>query len=175
MFNKSSFSLLEVYLKRKGGCFFCYALFALLKVDNILPDAYHWFPEELVLGVVFAENEPRVTFKRPGRLNLPHNLVVLQTSLCDDKRTRVWKHFTKTFYIIQPLHFCSVLPRPRVGWNSRRAQFSWSLQWAVWTNMWHTSLAVAPGETHTDLLWLSPPYTFNIWWEHERRGRNISL
>lgn len=51
------------------------------------------------------------------------------------------------------------LPRPRLGWTSRSAQFSWSLQWAVWTNMWHTSRAVAPEETHTDLLWLSSLYT----------------
>lgn len=56
-----------------------------------------------------------------------------------------------------------VLPRPRVGCSSRRAQFSWSLQWAVWTNMWHTSRAVDPGETHTDRLWWSSPYTFINW------------
>lgn len=47
--------------------------------------AYHRLPEELVLGVVFAENEPGVTFEGPGRLNLQHDLVVLQTSLCGDK------------------------------------------------------------------------------------------
>lgn len=44
--------------------------------------AYHRLPEELVLGVVFAEDEPRVTFKGPGSLNLQHYLVVLQTPLC---------------------------------------------------------------------------------------------
>lgn len=43
---------------------------------------YHRLPEELVLGVVFAEDEPRVTFKGPGSLNLQHYLVVLQTPLC---------------------------------------------------------------------------------------------
>lgn len=46
-----------------------------------LQAAYHWFPEELVLGVVFAEHESRVALQRPGRLNLQHHLVVLQTPL----------------------------------------------------------------------------------------------
>lgn len=47
---------------------------------HTLQAAYHWFPEELVLGVVFAENEPGVAFEGPGCLNLQHHLVVLQTS-----------------------------------------------------------------------------------------------
>lgn len=43
--------------------------------------AYHWFPEELVLGVVLTENKPCVAFQRPGGLNLQHNLMVLETPL----------------------------------------------------------------------------------------------
>lgn len=66
------------YVKARDECLFC--PFILLSFDA-LQAAYHRFPEELVLGVVFAENEPRVTFERPGRLNLQHNLVVLQTPL----------------------------------------------------------------------------------------------
>lgn len=123
--------------------------------------AYHWLPEELVLGVVLAEHKPRVTLQRPGRLNLQHNLVVLQTPLCGDRmRYEKFRHTAVKRFVHRV-----VLPRPRVGWTSRRAQFSWSLQWAVCTNMWHASLAVAPGETHTDLLWLSSPYTL-IAWKH---------
>lgn len=49
------------------------------KAGNMLRAAYHWFPEELVLGVVFAENEPGVASEGPGRLDLQHHLVVLQT------------------------------------------------------------------------------------------------
>lgn len=48
-----------------------------LTAGNMLRAAYHWFPEELVLGVVFAENEPGVAFEGPGRLDLQHHLVVL--------------------------------------------------------------------------------------------------
>lgn len=48
-----------------------------LESCNVLRAAYHWFPEELVLGVVFAENEPGVTFEGPGCLNFQHHLVVL--------------------------------------------------------------------------------------------------
>lgn len=124
--------------------------------------AYHWLPEELVLGVVLAEHKPRVTLQRPGRLNLQHNLVVLQTPLCGDRmRYEKFRHTAVKRFVHRV-----VLPRPRVGWTSRRAQFSWSLQWAVCTNMWHASLAVAPGETHTDLLWLSSPYTLIAWTTH---------
>lgn len=131
-------------------------------VLNKLLAAYHWLPEELVLGVVLAEHKPRVTLQRPGRLNLQHNLVVLQTPLCGDRmRYEKFRHTA-----VKRLVHRVVLPRPRVGWTSRRAQFSWSLQWAVCTNMWHASLAVAPGETHTDLLWLSSPYTLIAWTKH---------
>lgn len=86
--------------------------------------AYHWLPEELVLGVVLAEHKPRVTLQRPGRLNLQHNLVVLQTPLCGDRmRYEKFRHTA-----VKRLVHRVVLPRPRVGWTSRRAQFSWSLQ-----------------------------------------------
>ncbi len=157
------------------GYLFC--PFSLLMMSfDALQAAYHWFPEELVLGVVFAENEPCVTFERPGRLNLQHNLVVFQASLWGGTCV---KHFISHFIIFRYIYFClfqsAGSPRPREGWSSRRAQFSWSLQWAVWTSMWHTSLAVAPGETHTDLLWLSSPYTFINWWGCESRGRNIQI
>lgn len=53
----------------------------LTPICNMLRATYHWFPEELVLGVVFAENEPGVAFEGPGCLNLQHHLVVLQTPL----------------------------------------------------------------------------------------------
>lgn len=130
--------------------------------------AYHWLPEELVLGVVLAEHKPRVTLQRPGRLNLQHNLVVLQTPLCGDRmRYEKFRHTAVKRFVHRV-----VLPRPRVGWTSRRAQFSWSLQWAVCTNMWHASLAVAPGETHTDLLWLSSPYTLIAWKQTHTHTQN---
>lgn len=93
-------------------------------VLNTLLAAYHWLSEELILGVVLAEHKPRVTLQRPGRLNLQHNLVVLQTPLCGD-RMRCEK-FQRT--AVKRFIHRVVLPRPRVGWTSRRAQFSWSLQ-----------------------------------------------
>lgn len=54
-------------------------LCTLLSVSTL---AYRRLPEELILGIVFAENEPRVTLKGPGCLNLQHDLVVLQAPLC---------------------------------------------------------------------------------------------
>lgn len=71
---ESSLFLSDVFLYVKENRWMCVC-------RDTLQVSYHGFPEELVLGVVFAENEPRVTFEGPGRLNLQHGLVVLQTSL----------------------------------------------------------------------------------------------
>lgn len=134
-------------------------LWKLCTLFSVSTLAYRRLPEELILGIVFAENEPRVTLKGPGCLNLQYDLVVLQAPLC---RRHVCQAVTCDgwFQGCRCIVKWVFLPRPRMGWTSRSAQFSWSLQWAVCTNMWHTSRAVAPEETHTDLLWLSSLYTF---------------
>lgn len=43
--------------------------------------AYHRCPEELIFGVVLAEQKLGVALGGPGSLHLHHHLVVLQNSL----------------------------------------------------------------------------------------------